>query len=44
MIWDESDKNVTGYKVYRVDGCGHWLLGTSTKPYFLVKKPPEGDR
>ena len=42
LIWDESDKAVTGYKVFRVDGGGHQLLGTVTKRYFLVKKPSEG--
>jgi hypothetical protein len=47
LIWDESDKAVTGYKVYRVDpiGAGHKLLGTvstSYNRYYLVKKPSEG--
>jgi len=42
LIWDESDKTVTGYKVYRVDGGGHQLLGTSTARYYLVKKLSEG--
>jgi hypothetical protein len=46
LIWDESDKAVTGYKVYRVDQIGgHKLLGTvstSYNHYYLVKKPSEG--
>jgi len=42
LTWDESDKSVTGYRVYRVDGGGHKLLGTATALYFLVNKPSEG--
>ena len=42
LIWDDSNKNVTGYKVYRVDGGGHQLLGSSTARYYLVKKLSEG--
>jgi hypothetical protein len=42
LIWDESNKAVDGYKVYRVDGGGHRLLGTSTARYYLVPKPSEG--
>jgi hypothetical protein len=44
LIWDESDKAVTGYRVYRVDGGGHILLGTATGTarYYLVKKRTEG--
>ena len=29
LIWDESTKNVDGYRVYRVDGGGHQLLGST---------------
>jgi len=47
LIWDESDKAVTGYKVYQVDRVGagsHTLLGaaTGTTRYYLVKKPSGG--
>jgi hypothetical protein len=42
LIWDESDKTVTGYKVYQFGAGGHKLLGTSTARYYLVKKPSEG--
>jgi len=44
LIWDESNKAVTGYKVYRVDRGGHTLLGaaTGTARYYLVKKPSGG--
>lgn len=42
LIWDESSKAATGYKVFRVDGGGHQLLGTATARYFLIKKPSEG--
>lgn len=42
LIWDDSNKTVTGYKVFRVDGGGHQLLGTPTVRYFVVKKPSEG--
>jgi hypothetical protein len=44
LIWDESNKTVTGYKVYRVDRGGHTLLGaaTGTARYYLVNKPSGG--
>ena len=42
LIWDESSKAVDGYKVYRVDGGSHQLLGTAIERYYFVKKPPEG--
>lgn len=42
LIWDESSKAATGYKVFRVDAGAHQLLGTATPRYFLVKKPSEG--
>jgi len=44
LIWDESDKAVAGYNVYRVDGGGHTLLGaaTGTARYYLVNKPSGG--
>ena len=42
LIWNDPNKNVTGYKVYRVDGGGHQLLGASTARYYLVKKSSEG--
>ncbi len=44
LIWDESVKTVTGYKVYRVDGGSHNLLGaaTGTARYYLVNKPSGG--
>lgn len=42
LIWDESSKATTGYKVFRVDGGGHQFLGTATARYFLMKKPSEG--
>ena len=44
LIWDESDKRVTGRNVYRVDGGGHTLLGAApgTARYYLVKKPSGG--
>ena len=44
LIWGESNKSVTGYKVYRVDGGGHSLLGaaTGTARYYLVNKPSGG--
>jgi hypothetical protein len=44
LIWDESNKTVTGYKVYRVDRSGHTLLGaaTGTARYYLVKRPSAG--
>jgi hypothetical protein len=42
LIWDESDKSATGYKVYELGGGGHKLLGTSTARYYLVKRQSEG--
>jgi len=44
LIWDELNKSVTGYKVYRVDGGSHNLLGaaTGTARYYLVNKQSGG--
>jgi len=42
LIWDESDKGATGYKVYELGAGGQKLLGTSTARYYLVNRPSEG--
>jgi len=42
LIWDESDKSATGYKVYELGAGGRTLLGMSTARYYLVKRPSEG--
>ncbi len=44
LIWGELNKSVTGFKVYRVDGGSHTLVGTATGTarYYLVNKPSGG--
>lgn len=42
LIWDESSSAVDGFKVYRVDGGGHQLLGTASARYYVVPKRSEG--
>jgi hypothetical protein len=44
LIWNESDKSVTGYTVYQVSGGSHTRLGTAsgTARYYLVKRPSGG--
>jgi len=43
LLWDDSDKAVTGYKVYQLNlfSGARQLLGTAAR-YFLVKKPRSG--
>jgi len=42
LIWDESDKPVSGYKVYQYGGRGETFLGTAPARYYVIKKSPEG--